>query len=59
MQMLVTPPLFDASAVIFDALLAAVKALFPVPALAGAALITFGRITGVGVVLDEEIKATV
>jgi hypothetical protein len=59
MQMLVTPPLFDASTVIFDALLAAVKALFPVPALAGAALITFGRITGVGVVLDEEIKATV
>jgi len=31
----------------------------PVPALAGAALLTFARITKIGVVLDDEIKATV
>jgi hypothetical protein len=36
-----------------------VKALFPVAALAGAALLTFARITRTGAVMDEELKATV
>ena len=58
--MLMTPPTFDTRGVLVDVLLfAPAEALFPVPALAGAALITFGRITGVGAVLDEELKATV
>jgi hypothetical protein len=35
------------------------KALLPWPALAGAALISFARITRAGAVLDEEVRATV
>ena len=55
-----TPPPYDAKGIVIDVLIfAPLKALFPVPALAGAALLTFGRITGAGAVLDEEIKATV
>lgn len=42
-----------------DVVGAPLDTLFPVPALAGAALLTFARIIGVGVVLDDEIKATV
>lgn len=58
--MLMSPPPFDVKGAIIDVLIVApVKALFPVPALAGAALLTFGRITGAGAVLDEEVKATV
>jgi hypothetical protein len=34
-------------------------ALLPVPALAGAGLLTFARVTRAGVTLDEEVKATV
>ena len=59
-RMLMTPPTFDVKGVLIDVLVVApVKALFPVAALAGAALLTFGRITGAGAVLDEEIKGTV
>jgi len=35
------------------------RALVPVPALAGAALLTFARIIGLGAEMDEEIKGTV
>ncbi|HET7013239.1 MAG TPA: DUF2975 domain-containing protein [Streptosporangiaceae bacterium] len=35
------------------------RALVPVPALAGAALLTFARIIGLGTEMDEEIKGTV
>ncbi len=59
-RMLMTPPPYDAKGIVIDVLIfAPLKALFPVPALAGAALLTFGRITGAGAVLDEELKATV
>ncbi len=54
------PEPFNTGSVLADVLLVApLKALFPVPALAGAALISFGRITGVGAAMDEELKATV
>jgi hypothetical protein len=36
-----------------------IQALLPWPALAGAALLSFARITRVGAALDEEVKATV
>jgi hypothetical protein len=59
-RVLMTPAPYDAKGIVINVLIyAPLKALFPVPALAGAALITFGRITGVGAVLDEELKATV
>jgi hypothetical protein len=35
------------------------RALVPVPALTGAALLTFARIIGLGTEMDEEIKGTV
>jgi hypothetical protein len=38
---------------------AAVRALVPVPALAGAALLTFARIVRLGAAMDDEIKGTV
>jgi hypothetical protein len=58
--MLMTPATYDTKGIFFSVLVAApVRALFPVPALAGAALLTFGRITGAGVVMDEELRATV
>jgi hypothetical protein len=59
-RMVMTPPTFDHQGVIFDVLLVApLKALFPVPALAGAGLLTFARISKLGVAMDEEIRATV
>jgi Protein of unknown function (DUF2975) len=59
-RMVMTPPTFDHQGVVLDVLLVApLKALFPVPALAGAGLLTFARISKVGVAMDEEIKATV
>lgn len=58
-QMLMTPAPFDASGIVVDVLFAPIKALFPVPALAGAALLTFGRMTRAAAVMDEELKGTV
>jgi hypothetical protein len=59
-DMLVTRPPFDAGSVTFGVLVGApARALVPVPLLVGAALITFGRITSAGAVLDEEVRATV
>jgi hypothetical protein len=58
--MLMTPATFDAKGIVVDVLATGpFKALLPVPALAGAALLTFARITQVGAVMDDEIKATV
>jgi len=58
--MLMTPATFDANGTIVDVLVAApFHALLPVPALAGAALLTFARITRVGALMHDEIKATV
>lgn len=58
--MLMTPATFDAKGIVVDVLAAApFKALLPVPALAGAALLTFARIIQAGAVMDDEIKATV
>jgi len=56
---LMTPATYGGTGVVVDVLFGSLKALLPVPALAGAALLTFARITKVGVVLDDEIKATV
>ena len=56
---LMTPTTYIGVGVVVDVLFGPLKALLPVPALAGAALLTFARITKVGVVLDDEIKATV
>ncbi len=42
-----------------DVVYGALRALLPVPLLAGAALLSFARVTRAGVVLDEEVKATV
>jgi hypothetical protein len=39
--------------------IAALRALVPVPALAGAALLTFARIVRLGVAMDDEIQGTV
>jgi hypothetical protein len=59
-RMLMTPATFDAKGIAVDVLLAApFKALLPVPALAGSALLTFARITKAGAVMDDEIKATI
>jgi hypothetical protein len=59
-RMLMTPATYDVRGVLLHVLLVApLEALFPVPALTGAALITFGRITTVGTAMDEELKATV
>jgi hypothetical protein len=59
--MLMTPPAtYSSSGMVVDVLVRGpLSALLPVPALAGAALLTFARITKIGVVLDDEIKATV
>jgi hypothetical protein len=56
--MLMTPATYG-DGVVADVLFGPLRALLPVPALVGAALLTFARITRVGVVLDDEIKATV
>lgn len=59
-NMVVIPLPFDPGAVTKDALVfAPLRALLPVPALAGAALLSFGRITRAGAVMDEELRATV
>jgi len=59
-RMLMTPATFDARGIVADVLLyAPLKALLPVPALAGAALLTFARITRAGAVMEDEIKATI
>jgi len=58
--MLMTPATYDGANIAVDVLVRGpLGALLPVPALAGAALLTFARITRVGVALDDEIKATV
>ena len=56
---LMTPSTSDVNGTLADVLLAPVRALFPVPALAGAALLTFGRMTRAASVMDEELKGTV
>jgi hypothetical protein len=59
-RMLMTPTTFSGGEIAIDVLVVGgLKALLPVPALAGAALLSFARITQAGAVLDEEIKATV
>src|SRR5271165_1191919 len=52
-SMLVGPPSFPA------VILEAVRGLFPVAVLAGAALLTFARIIRLGGAMDDEIKGTV
>jgi len=59
-RMLMTPAVNSGGGIVADVLVfGPLKALLPVPALVGAALLTFARITQAGVVLDDEIKATV
>jgi hypothetical protein len=59
-RMLITFDPFDAGSIAVDVLVRApLEALLPVPALVGAALVTFSHITRVGAAMDEEIKATV
>jgi hypothetical protein len=58
-RMLMTPATFSGGAIVGDVVFAPLTALLPVPALASAALLTFARVTQAGVVLDDEIKATV
>jgi hypothetical protein len=59
-RMLMTPAPFDGRGIAVDVLVAApLKALLPVPLLAGATLLSFARIIRAGAVLDEEVKATV
>jgi hypothetical protein len=59
-RMLMTLATFDAKGIAVDVLLAApFKALLPVPALAGSALLTCARITKAGAVMDDEIEATI
>lgn len=59
-RMLMTPATYTVGGTVEHVLLfAPLEALFPVPALVGAALISFGRITTVGAAMDEELKATV
>jgi len=52
---LVAPAPEDASSIAA----AAIRALVPVPALAGAALLTFARIVRAGAAMDDELKGTV
>ena len=59
-RMLMIPATYSGGGIPVDILIAApLKALLPVPAIAGATLLSFARITRAGAVLDEEIKATV
>jgi len=59
-HMLVTFDPYNASSIVFDVVVTApVRALVPVPALVGAALLTFSHIIRVGAAMDEEIRATV
>ena len=58
-RMLMTPATYSGGGTVADVVFGSLTALLPGPALAGAALLTFARITQVGVVLDDEVKATV
>jgi hypothetical protein len=59
-RMLMTPATYSGGGIASDVLVfTPLKALLPVPAIAGAALLSFARIIRAGAVLDEEIKATV
>jgi hypothetical protein len=57
--MLMTSATFSGGGTVVDVVFGPLKDLLPVPALAGAALLTFARITRAGVAMDDEIKATV
>jgi hypothetical protein len=59
--MLMTPaPYGGGGGIVADVLVfGPLKALLPVPALAGAALLTFSRMTKAGAAMDEELQATV
>jgi hypothetical protein len=56
---LLTDPRFIDPTVGIDVVPGALRALLPVPLLAGVALISFARITRAGLALDEEVRATV
>jgi hypothetical protein len=59
-RMLVTPAIYGGGGTVVDILVfGPLKALLPVPALAGAALLTFSRMTKAGAAMDEELQATV
>ena len=59
-NVVITPGPFDTGTVVFNTLLEGpLKVLLPVPALAGVALLSFGRVTRAGAVMDEELRATV
>jgi len=59
-RMLMTPAPYGGGGIVADILVfGPLKALLPVPALAGAALLTFSRITRAGAAMDEELQATV
>jgi hypothetical protein len=58
-RMLMTPAPYSVGGTVVDVIVGPLEGLLPVPALAGAALLAFARITRVGVALDDEIKATV
>jgi hypothetical protein len=58
--MLMTPASFGAGGIVHDVLVTGpIRALLPVPLLAGAALLAFARIIRLGAAMDDEIKATV
>lgn len=59
-QLLIFPP-FSGAGIVPDAVIIGglMHGLLPIPALAGAGLLSFARITKAGVVLDEEVRATV
>jgi len=60
LQLLMTNPPQTGAGIAIDALVSgAAKALLPIPALAGVALLSFARISRAGLALDEEVKATV
>lgn len=59
-NMVITPRPYDPVIVVLNAVLEEpLRVLLPVPALAGAALLSFGRVTRAGAVMDEELRATV
>jgi hypothetical protein len=59
-RMLLTFDPLSVSGIVIDTLVRApLQTLLPVPALVGAALLTFSHITRVGAAMDEEIRATV
>lgn len=59
-NMVITPgPYPDVTAMLNTLLEWPLRALLPVPALAGAALLSFGRMTRAGAAMDEELRATV